>query len=59
MAIYSSGSRAAQRLLFQHTEAAGDLRGHLACYFDTTVGGKREAGSYTQIALFLGKCACM
>lgn len=54
LAIYSSGSREAQRLLFANTEA-GDLREHLCCFFDTTVGGKREAKSYAQIVLSLGE----
>lgn len=54
LAIYSSGSREAQRLLFEHTEAAGDLRRYLNCYFDTSVGGKREVESYRQIASSLG-----
>ncbi len=60
LAIYSSGSREAQRLLFAHTAptasgaGGGDLRRFLGCYFDTAVGGKREAGSYAQIALSLG-----
>jgi len=47
--IYSSGSVAAQRLFFEFTEA-GDLRGFLSGYYDTTTGGKREAESYTAIA---------
>lgn len=51
--IYSSGSREAQRLLFAHTNA-GDLRPHLSGYFDTSVGSKREAASYKDIALSLG-----
>ena len=40
--IYSSGSRKAQRLLFQYSNQ-GDLRPLLSCYFDTTIGHKREA----------------
>ena len=54
LAIYSSGSREAQRLLFGYTAQAGDLRPYLNCYFDTTVGGKREAASYKEIVLSLG-----
>lgn len=46
--VYSSGSVPAQKLLFGHTEA-GDLTPLLDGYFDTTVGGKREAGSYERI----------
>ncbi len=49
LAIYSSGSVAAQKLLFRHT-VYGDLTGYFKDYFDTTVGGKKEAVSYRQIA---------
>jgi enolase-phosphatase E1 len=49
VAIYSSGSRLAQQLLFRHS-IAGDLTGALAGYYDTTSGPKREAPSYTTIA---------
>lgn len=55
IAIYSSGSVGAQRLLFAHTEA-GDVTGYLEAYFDTRVGHKREVTSYTAIAAALG-CA--
>lgn len=51
--VYSSGSVHAQRLLFAHT-AAGDLTPLLSGYFDTTVGGKREAASYRRIAEAIG-----
>jgi len=51
--IYSSGSIAAQKLIFGHSEA-GDLTPLLSGYFDTTTGPKREAGSYTAIAAALG-----
>jgi enolase-phosphatase E1 len=47
--IYSSGSVAAQKLFFGHTEY-GDLRGFLHGYFDTTTGPKREPSSYAAIA---------
>jgi len=53
VAIYSSGSELAQRLLFRHTDH-GDLTPHISAYFDTTVGGKREASSYERIAEELG-----
>lgn len=53
LAVYSSGSVAAQRLIFGHT-AHGDLTPLFAAYFDTTVGGKREASSYLAIAAQLG-----
>jgi methylthioribulose 1-phosphate dehydratase/enolase-phosphatase E1 len=46
--IYSSGSRQAQKLLFEHSER-GNLRPFLSAYFDTSVGHKRSAESYTEI----------
>jgi enolase-phosphatase E1 len=49
LAIFSSGSVLAQRLLFAHT-AASDLTGYLSAYFDTTTGAKQEAESYRRIA---------
>lgn len=49
VAIYSSGSRLAQQLLFRHS-IAGDLTGGIAGYYDTTSGPKRESASYTTIA---------
>ncbi len=49
IAIFSSGSVLAQRLLFAHS-TAGDLSGHLDAYDDTTTGPKREAESYRRIA---------
>jgi enolase-phosphatase E1 len=49
IAIYSSGSVLAQRLLFAHT-ASGDLTPLISNYFDTNTGGKKEAGSYARIA---------
>lgn len=47
--IYSSGSIAAQKLIFGHS-VAGDLKPLISGYFDTTTGPKREAASYTRIA---------
>lgn len=47
--IYSSGSIAAQKLIFGHSDA-GDLTRYLSGYFDTTTGPKREAASYAKIA---------
>lgn len=47
--VYSSGSVAAQRLLFGHS-TAGDVAGLFEGFFDTRVGGKREAASYRAIA---------
>lgn len=52
--IYSSGSRGAQQLLFQHTKSDGDLRPLLTAYFDTAVGQKQSASSYSEILLTLG-----
>lgn len=49
IAIFSSGSVLAQRLLFAHTDS-GDLSGFLSAHFDTTSGPKREADSYDRIA---------
>ncbi len=49
IAIYSSGSVLAQQLLFRYTDH-GDLTPYISGYFDTNVGGKREAGSYRKIA---------
>ncbi len=51
--IYSSGSIAAQKLLFGHTHY-GDLCPLISGYFDTTTGPKREAPSYTAIADAMG-----
>lgn len=53
IAIYSSGSRNAQKLLFKYSNL-GDLRGFISCYFDTSVGQKQEAASYSEIVKTLG-----
>jgi enolase-phosphatase E1 len=53
LAVYSSGSVAAQQLLFAHTDA-GDLTPLFDAFFDTEAGHKREAGSYRTIAGRLG-----
>ena len=50
LGVFSSGSIAAQKLLFQHSEA-GDLTPYFSNYFDTTSGGKRETTTYTKIAV--------
>jgi len=47
--VYSSGSIAAQKLFFQHTEA-GDLSEFFSGHFDTEIGHKRESDSYRRIA---------
>ncbi|MGY0559629.1 acireductone synthase [Luteimonas sp. A277] len=49
LAVYSSGSVPAQVLLFSHTDA-GDLSPLFSAWFDTEVGGKREAESYARIS---------
>lgn len=54
--IYSSGSVAAQKLLFGHSEA-GDLTSQFSGYFDTETGPKRDAESYRRIAAAIGKPA--
>lgn len=51
--IYSSGSVAAQRLIFGHSDA-GDLTPLFSGYFDTRVGAKREAASYRNILAAIG-----
>ena len=53
IAIFSSGSVLAQRLIFGHS-TAGDLTPSIEAYFDTTTGSKREADSYRRIAAALG-----
>lgn len=42
--IYSSGSIAAQKLLFSHTDA-GDVTPLIAAYFDTTTAGPKTLPS--------------
>lgn len=49
VAIYSSGSVQAQKLIFGFSDA-GDLRPLIRAYFDTTTGPKKERESYTLIA---------
>ncbi len=49
LAVYSSGSVPAQKLLFGYSEA-GDLTPLFSGYFDTRVGNKREPASYAAIA---------
>lgn len=51
--VYSSGSIAAQKLFFRHSEA-GDLTPLFSGYFDTTSGGKKDAASYRVITDELG-----
>lgn len=47
--IYSSGSVAAQKLLFGHT-IHGSILPFLSGHYDTTIGGKKETNSYRIIA---------
>lgn len=47
--VYSSGSVPAQKLFFGHSDA-GDLTPLVSNWFDTEIGGKREAASYARIA---------
>ncbi len=49
LGVYSSGSVAAQKLLFGYSEA-GDLTPLFSAYFDTHIGMKREQESYERIA---------
>ena len=49
VAIYSSGSVAAQMLLFRHSNF-GDLTDRISGYFDTRTGPKTAKDSYTSIA---------
>ena len=53
IAIFSSGSVLAQRLLFSHS-TVGDLTPFIDAHFDTTTGPKRQPDSYTLIAGRLG-----
>lgn len=48
LAIYSSGSVKAQKLLFKHS-VLGDLTPYLSAYFDLEVGPKYEKESYVRI----------
>jgi enolase-phosphatase E1 len=53
IAIYSSGSELAQRLIVGHA-AAGDLTPLITRFFDATIGPKRSADSYRHIAAEMG-----
>lgn len=56
IAIYSSGSVLAQRLLFANS-TSGNLTRFIAHYFDTAVGPKRSVESYRRIAAAMGHVA--
>lgn len=51
--VYSSGSVAAQKLLFGYSDE-GDITKLFSGYFDTHVGAKREVSSYRNIAAQTG-----
>ena len=55
LAVYSSGSIAAQQLIYQHSNH-GDLRSMFSHWFDTHTGSKHDPSSYTLIAETMG-CA--
>jgi len=48
LALYSSGSEQAQRLLLEHT-TDGNLTELFSNFFDTRIGGKTETASYQRI----------
>lgn len=48
LAVYSSGSEPAQKLIYGHTEQ-GDVTPLFSRFFDLRVGGKKEAESYRAI----------
>ncbi len=48
--IYSSGSIAAQKLFFGHVDGLGDCLQLFSGHYDTTIGSKREPGSYQRLA---------
>ena len=52
--VFSSGSVAAQKLIFGHS-IEGDLTPIFSGYFDTTTGPKREPASYAKIADAIGE----
>ena len=51
--VFSSGSIAAQKLLFHYSDF-GNLSGHFSNHFDTTTGPKKEQATYEKITQFLG-----
>ncbi|MEP6784770.1 MAG: acireductone synthase [Sphingomonadales bacterium] len=53
LAVFSSGSVAAQKMIFGNSDQ-GDLSPLFSGWFDTTTGPKREAQSYVRIADSLG-----
>jgi len=53
VAIYSSGSVEAQKLIFGYS-SAGDLTAYISAYFDTRSGAKTSVESYQAIAAAIG-----
>lgn len=53
LSVYSSGSVAAQQLLYGHSQE-GDLRPLFSHWFDTRIGAKQEMSSYQAILEVLG-----
>jgi enolase-phosphatase E1 len=53
LAVYSSGSIEAQKLLYRHS-SAGDLNNLFSGWYDTRIGSKLNSQSYVDIALNLG-----
>ena len=53
VAIYSSGSVEAQKLIFRYS-SVGDLTPFIASYFDTRTGAKTSSDSYRAIAAAMG-----
>ena len=53
LAVYSSGSVEAQKLLFSHT-AYGDLTSLFSAFYDTKMGAKREKDAYQAICKDMG-----
>ena len=52
LAVYSSGSVAAQQLLYRHNQD-GNLEGLFSHWFDTRIGSKQATASYSAIAAVL------
>lgn len=48
--IYSSGSVNAQKMLFEHPKGQASFLPHIKGHYDTNIGMKREAKSYSAIA---------
>lgn len=53
LAVYSSGSKAAQKLIYGYTEQ-GDVTPLFSAFFDLEMGGKRDASSYSAIVQHAG-----